>query len=156
MPKGMPPQTDSPAGPDVGAQVSDRIIGILLMAIAVAAVVEALRLGLGTVERPGPGGWIMNGGLLLMVLSILIIWRPRRSEPFAEGGVKRVVMLIVWICLYIIALRPLGFILASSLFGMGAVWISQERRVIPLVLVPVGVTVFIYLLFTQVLSVRLP
>jgi ABC-type uncharacterized transport system permease subunit len=52
--------------------------------------------------------------------------------------------------------NPLGFLIAMPLFLLGALWIMGKRRPLPMILIAVLFTGVVYLIFAQVLGVRIP
>ena len=62
-------------------------------------------------------------------------------------------MLCATMVLYGLAVRPLGFLLATTLFLVTSMLILGERRHVMALSVSVGVTVFFWVLMTQFLDV---
>jgi hypothetical protein len=80
------------------------------------------------------------------------------APPPRETGtdVARLVLLLGVSVAYVIALRPLGFLIASALFLALSLLILGERRILILLLVPVGLTGGVLFIFTSLLGLRLP
>ncbi len=52
--------------------------------------------------------------------------------------------------------NPLGFLIAMPLFLVGALWIMGKRRPLSMILISLLFTGVVYLIFAQVLGVRIP
>lgn len=75
--------------------------------------------------------------------------------PIDWGAAGRVFLFILLFFAYVLALRPLGFILSSLLAGQAALVILRERR--PAIYVSVaGCALLLYVVFQYLLRVRLP
>lgn len=139
-------------------KAGDIISAVLLLAFAVAMF--GLTFGFpppgqqndpGTVALPR----IVAGGLGL--LALLLLTRPRGGEPLPRGrAALRVAGILVLAFAYAAALEPLGFILASTLFLLGAMLLAGARKLLYLILVPPGLSILLFYVFYRLLEVALP
>jgi putative tricarboxylic transport membrane protein len=92
------------------------LIGSLFwLGIAVFAAVHGFALGLGTVQRPGPGFFPFWGGLVLGLLSFLLLIR-------ALGPIERLSLSgIRWWTILLVAGSLLGYLLSLEAFGFALV-----------------------------------
>jgi putative tricarboxylic transport membrane protein len=110
--------------------------------------------------------------ILGIVLSLVLLLKPLRGSAREDdrtwrANMKRllkpvpglgfplgkVLMLCVTMILYGLAVRPLGFLLATTLFLIASMFILGERRHVMVLSVSAGVTVFFWVLMTQFLDV---
>jgi putative tricarboxylic transport membrane protein len=93
----------------------------------------------------------------------VVALRARAPRPAAgrRAGRRRATSLRLALLLgvsvaYVVALRPLGFLAASTLFLALSLLILGERRILILLLVPAGLTGGVLFIFTSLLGLRLP
>ncbi len=72
------------------------------------------------------------------------------------GNRRRFLALLLGLGLFAIAFEPLGFYLSGAIFIPAIGWILGYRRPLVLGLTTAGVLGFVYAVFVQLLSVRLP
>ena len=102
------------------------------------------------------------------LLAILIIILPKAEEEkedaeqgeitvvrWQEYEVTQALTLIGAMILYALALRPIGFLAATTLFLFGAGWILGERRAIPMIVTALSGALIVWLLVQEVLGVFL-
>lgn len=76
------------------------------------------------------------------------------AERFTHlGGAAALVVMLV---IYAYALDPLGYLLATPVFFVGAAWAMSSRQVLRDAVIAIGLTVVVYFVFTQSLGVHLP
>ena len=63
---------------------------------------------------------------------------------------------LVLLLVYAAVLKPLGFIVSTIIFLVGALILAGVRRPLPLVLMPVGLAVVLFYVFYELLRVSLP
>lgn len=102
-------------------------------------------------------------GAILLVLSLLYYLqaggaeqRKAQQRPFFEGVNKRL-LLQLWAStlLYALLLSPLGYLLATSLFLAGVMWLLGVRPPGKLLAIAVGFALVTYALFAYLLGVPL-
>ncbi len=80
----------------------------------------------------------------------------RAEILFLTENRRRFVGLLVALVLFAIAFEPLGFYLSGAIFIPIVSWMLGYRRPIVIGLTTAGTLGFVYLIFVQLLSVRLP
>ena len=131
----------------------------LLLAFAAAGFV--LTLGFPSPAQPidpGPAAFprlIFGGVAILAMLQLLEPGKgeeplPRGRQALKVGGV------LVLLLVYAAVLKPLGFIVSTVIFLVGALILAGVRRPLPLVLMPVGLAVVLFYVFYELLRVSLP
>lgn len=107
---------------------------------------------------PGPAAFprlIVGGVAILALLQLLEPGKgeeelPRGRQALKVGGV------LVLLLVYAAVLKPLGFIVSTVIFLVGALILAGVRRPLPLVLMPVGLAVVLFYVFYELLRVSLP
>jgi putative tricarboxylic transport membrane protein len=99
-------------------------------------------------------------GFVLLGLSILYFFSAGKSKtpdkPFWEGiDVKIVVKMIAACFVYAFVLGFLGFVIATSLFLAGSMWMLGTKGWGKLVVTPIAFSLVVYLLFVNFLNVPL-
>jgi len=93
------------------------IVNIFLFLFAIFFAIGAYRLGLGSLERPGPGFIIFLASLVLLISSAYRLLFSKGDIPlrlaFPRKGVKRVLLIIISLLLYA-KLMPVGGYLLST------------------------------------------
>jgi putative tricarboxylic transport membrane protein len=107
---------------------------------------------------PGPAAFprLIAGGLA--ILALLQLLEPGKGEePLPRGRqALKVVGVLVLLLVYAAVLKPLGFIVSTIIFLVGALILAGVRRPFPLVLMPVGLAVVLFYVFYELLRVSLP
>jgi len=101
----------------------DRVGGMIWMILGVAFGLGSLRLGLGTLHKPGPGFmsfltgcFLASLGLLLFLLQIRKQSREKRGENISlQAFWRKGVFALAASFSYVFLLGPLGFIAATFL-----------------------------------------
>lgn len=130
------------------------------LAVAAAALREALSLPIGTLRSPGQGFFPLWLGVLLALLSLVLLVHTLRaraaSRAQSESRIGQVVSLVAALAVYTAILEPVGYPFATFLFVLYMVKITHPQRW-PLAL---GVSLLAaggsYLLFAVWLRVPLP
>lgn len=138
---------------------SDRVSAAVLLLLAAGVAWQCRTLPFGSIGQPGPAAWPLALAALLALLSIAV---------FAGGGnapsLRSLQWGEKWHALAVIAagafaaaaLETLGFrltVLAVLLFLIGIV---ERRRLVPTVLVSLGLSFGIHAVFSHWLKVPLP
>lgn len=104
-------------------------------------------------------------GIILMVLSAIQIFAalrlPKTKEDEKAGFVliPEVVITFAFLILYVLLLKPLGFVISTIIFLLGMITLftpKEKRSVIRIILISVIFSVVVYWLFAKVLTLSLP
>ncbi|MEM8794628.1 MAG: tripartite tricarboxylate transporter TctB family protein [Pseudomonadota bacterium] len=136
----------------------DRIGGILLLlfCLAYAYLSQHIRL------LPFQANTAFHARTMPEVLSvigiglsfILIVFPGSASKPDLKGfDLVKGAFFLLLMSLYGFTVRPLGFLVSTSLFLMIGFWLLGERKAITLILVSVPLVVAFWVLMTQGLDV---
>jgi putative tricarboxylic transport membrane protein len=131
----------------------------ILLSLVVAA--ECVRLGLGSLGRPGPGFVAFGAALLVAVQgALLVISGLRGAAPRIadQQGGRWLAPLATMASLvaYAVSMPLLGFDLASFLFIGGLLFASAPRRLLQAIAMAAVAVVASHLLFITLLKVRMP
>ncbi|WP_211248309.1 tripartite tricarboxylate transporter TctB family protein [Halomonas halodenitrificans] len=138
--------------------MNDRILGILLIALAVAYGWGATQLPVpfGGSEAVGPETFPLLLSAVLVLSSLYLIVRPDPDNawPWSRTGLELVIAVVVLV-FYAALLQPLGFILSTTLAVGTLCWRMGSAPVRAFVIgAASGVVVFV--LFTFALDLALP
>lgn len=149
-------------------------VGVALAVVAFGTffLISALSLPPGSIRGPiGPSGVPAVVGILMilggtaLVVRRVIHWRrsPIAVPPEGSADLEQYPSsfrraLLVWgVCLVYAFLLPwIGFLPLTPVLVAALLWILSFRHIRYLVIISISATVFMYLLFDLLLSVRLP
>lgn len=111
-----PPSEATPSRSPVRALLLRRIAPLLLAVLGIAALLQAVDMGLGEMTAPGPGLWpAIVSGLLVATAAVLLVVDPAEDyEPWTTGSL-RIVGGLVGLALFIVLFQALGFIVPTVL-----------------------------------------
>jgi putative tricarboxylic transport membrane protein len=137
--------------------MTDRVLGLALAAIGLAAIIGAQSLEVLFMGDPvGPKPFPTAAGAVLLLCGLLVAARP--GPPVAWPPASRlgaIAAAAAALALYALLMRPLGFVLATALtvgiaaFVFGARWYAAA-------LLGLGFGSALFLLFDRVLEIPLP
>ncbi len=140
---------------------NDRILGVIWFILGSAIAVEALRLGMGDVRRPGAGFMAFLIGTSLGVSGLLLtLWATLKgkggSKLFAGQNWKNVTITLLALVLYIFVMEPLGFFLSTFLLLFVLFKITAPNKWFSPLVTSVMVVFSCYLIFVVWLKIPLP
>ena len=141
----------------------DVYIAIILLSISVYMIFNAMtKMSSDAAQFP----------ILILVvfiaLSVGLLIKGIRDTQHAEktgeelkgqmkfSQIKMPLVVFVFITIYVVLVDLVGFIVPSLVFTAALMWFNHIRNKVVCVLVPVGLVGFLYVLFTFILSSRLP
>ncbi|MEM6848652.1 MAG: tripartite tricarboxylate transporter TctB family protein [Pseudomonadota bacterium] len=136
----------------------DRVGGLLLLAFCVTYALLSQDIRLLPIQaraafnaRTMPEVFAVLG----VALSLLVIVFPSSREPISirHFALGKCALFLILMSAYGFTVRPLGFLLSTSLFLMIGFAMLGERNVLKLVAVAVPIVVLFWLLMTQGLDV---
>lgn len=137
------------------------ILGLIL-SIYVFLTASSFPTPPGNTIGPGYYPMLLSIGLLVMS-SVLLIQTLLRvgKEEFEKFNIKsseviRFAVSFIATVIYAIAMQFLGFILASVLYLFFLMYLLKNREYIKMSIISVGVSVSVYLIFSNVLNLTLP
>jgi len=140
---------------------ADLLIGIGLLATAAVYFQQSLAITVGFAsDRLGPTFFPRLLALSLAGCALALIWRSvrGRSDPSPLPPVRTALLLgtVGLTVIYALALRPLGYLIATALYLAAIVRMLGYRNPVGFVGTAAGVTAALYLVFARALHVLVP
>ncbi|MBG6215595.1 putative tricarboxylic transport membrane protein [Arthrobacter sp. CAN_A6] len=130
---------------------------VAVLAISAIALNLTLRMPIGTPSTPGPGLWPLTVSLVLVLVAILlVVSRDHSGQEMWTRGARTVIGAIVSLVVFIVLFPLIGFTVPAMV--MSLLWLKAfgRERWLTTALIAVITPIILYLLFDQVLGVRLP
>lgn len=154
----------------------DRITAIALLIFAVAIFVAANRIPAAAIgEGPGPGAFPEVLAIMVAALSVALWFtaglKKKKEEPKEAkqaidevieidepqmDKLKRILICIGLLIVYFVVLPMVGFLAATSLFGIAFLALLYRMKVRHCVLPAVAISAFGFILFELALNIPLP
>jgi putative tricarboxylic transport membrane protein len=169
-----PPATVEEAPPATVDRRADLAITLCITMLGLAVMYLARYIRHGAIDDPiGPGGFATVLGAFLTAVGLILLVRRlalwRRSvdgKVYADGGegdepdlpvsgIRPFVMLAVGFG-WAFMLPRIGFLVTTSLACVAGLFAMRTRSVVKLVLVPIGFSLFTWVLFTRLSGLRFP
>jgi len=139
----------------------EALFALLLSLLSLAAVWQAYGIA-GFEALSSPGAFPMAVTAIMVISSLVIavdtIRSPRdgTSDLFRDILPPAAAVMALFILLYAVALRPLGFLPTSLIFLFVSILLLSRRGVLFSAIVSVGSLLAIYVIFRLVFSVLMP
>jgi len=130
--------------------------GIFFFALAVLALWESVRAGLGALREPGSGFLSFCAGSVLLILSAVLLCRGWKHSDSLPAHSRRVILAILALLAYSLALEFVGFLLATFLLVAVLLEIGEPRRWWAQAGMSALITLLVYLVFGVLLHVHFP
>ena len=150
----------------------DTLFAGIFLAAGIVYETMAFRMPRGRIGYPGPGFFpvILGAVLILTATGCLIqaLVARRTGSPASASAaddesaslghrqVRKTWLLLGFLVLYILALQPVGFPIAVTVFLLASIWVFGYRKWLPAVGIAATLTVISYLTFVMWLKVPLP
>jgi putative tricarboxylic transport membrane protein len=142
----------------------DRISGFFWLLFSLFISFESYRLGLGTVNQPGPGFLFFWTGIVVAILAITVIVKSFKrlsqeevtDKAFGRSNVKKVVFVLAALFIYALIMELLGFFISTLFLFIFLLGVIEKKKWWFAVGVSVLVTILSYLLFETGLQSQLP
>jgi putative tricarboxylic transport membrane protein len=143
---------------------ADRISGSFWLIFALIVIADSYRLGLGTLQRPGPGFVFFWAGVFLGILSLvttLRAWGGKKTEEFevsifGKQNKMKIVLVLISVFLYAIFLEKLGFMLLTLLLLIFLLLFIEKKSWLYATLASIAMSAGAYLIFEIWLKSQLP
>jgi len=140
---------------------ADLLIGLGLLAFAAFYFQQSFTITVGfAADRLGPTFFPRLLALVLAACALALIGRSvrGRSDPAPLPTVRASLLLwtIASTIAYVMALSPLGYLIATPLYLAALVWLLGYRSPTGLAGTALGVTAVLYLVFAKALKVLVP
>ncbi len=145
----------------------DRWSGFFWLILSVFGSYESYKLGLGTVQEPGPGFLFFWTGAIVAILSLTVILNSSRKLPSGEReegkefisrrrAITKTILVLVSLFLYAFLMEWAGFLVVTLLFFTFLLGAIEKKGWSFAVLVSLIVTAMSYLIFETALQSHLP
>ncbi len=138
-------------------------INAAMFVIGAVFLIESLRLGLGSVRRPGPGLLPLYTGVALSLVSAISLIRcflaakqERDEEEFFGRSILNVVIILAGLVAYVFLLPWLGYLLSTFMLLMFLFRAGGFRKWSLILLSASVTTSATYLVFSSWLNLRFP
>lgn len=143
-------------GADVATSARSRIAPAVTAVIGLAAMVESVRLSLGTPGHPGPGLWPFAASCLVLGASAwLFVAGGTHVEAADRGGMVRVLAAVGALGLFVPLFTAIGFPVPGFLLLLVWLRLFGESWRTSVITAALG-TIALHVLFVIVLAVPLP
>lgn len=136
---------------------TDLIAGGLMVVIGVAVGIYALRYSTGTLSRMGPGYFPTTLGFLLAFLGLLVALPAlNRTGGWPVVHWRPLFAILIAVAAFALTVREFGMVPATFLLVCIAAFAQHQVRLMPTLILCVGLSALGVLVFTQGLGVLLP
>lgn len=143
---------------------ADRISGIFWLIFSLFISFESYKLGLGALNKPGPGFLFFWMSVVLGIMSLVILiraWESKKAKEsrvpvFGKLNVTKLILVLISVFLYALLIEKLGFIPVTLLLFIFLLGIIEKKRWPFTILVSIAVTAIAYLVFEVWLQSQLP
>jgi putative tricarboxylic transport membrane protein len=144
-------------------QKLDRFSGLFWVVLSLVIAIHAHRLGVGSVNDPGPGFIFFYAALFIGLMAILLLagsWT-RKGERSGAGVFQnvhwvKVLLPFAYILLYALALEKAGFMISTFLLIFLLLKTIEAKRWFVATFVGIAASLGTYAMFELWLHVRLP
>jgi putative tricarboxylic transport membrane protein len=139
-------------------KLGDRVAAGLLLAFAVGVFAYTYSFPAPMQELdPGVTAFPRMVSVLIGILALVLLVRPREGEPLPRGWAAiRVLVTALFLVIYAVVLDSVGFVITTVVFLLAELLLIGVRRPVLLVLVPLGVSAGLFYMFRVFLEVPLP
>jgi putative tricarboxylic transport membrane protein len=139
--------------------LADMVGSLILVLVGIVAMIEAIRLHVGTPTEPQPGFFPFLSGAFIFVLSSIILvqgWLGRGDREVKFGEVRRPALLVVVLIAFVAVLESLGYLIASLIIVALALRIMGIRSWRVLLTTSFAMSIGTFVLFDRLLGIALP
>lgn len=132
--------------------------GLAWLGVAGVALVEGIRLGLGSPRHPGPGFFPALVGLVLAGLAVSVVLEPAGAPPgpAAPGGRRRLLATVGALLGYAALFEPLGFVAATFVVMAFLLGVVEAKPWPQAAGFAAAMALGAWLVFERLLQARLP
>ena len=151
----------------------DIAISVVAILLGIFVILEARTIKAPLFADPiGPRAFFYGCGVVFVLGGLLNIiqrvhaWRlfptnmiPNEGvadEPGHPASFRRAALLAIISLVYVLTLRPIGYLIGTPLYIIAGLWILEQRNWLLNIAVALGFTIFFYVVFAQGLGVWLP
>jgi len=139
------------------------ILGIILLTLAIATLIETRKLPIGSLSSPQAGFFPLVLAIILGILSLVFLRQTIRGKdegkapPWASGGgLGHLILTVGVLFLYGFSFEPLGYLISTFLLIIFLVGAPGRKKWWVVITVALLSTAVSYLLFDTLLEASLP
>lgn len=113
----------------------NRITTLCLMGVSIFILFSSLKLGIGSLRKPGAGFIPLLASLLAFALSLSVLIMGMKGSAKEEKklsirwqSLTKMISLVIGLSAYIFFLKPLGFLIAAFLLMFSMFFIFEPRK----------------------------
>jgi hypothetical protein len=137
----------------------DLVGGLLAVALGAYAIAEASQYPMGSLLRMGPGFFPCTIAAVIIILGLVLVANALRRRPAGQAvdvRFRSVLAISAGIALFTLLLERAGLIPATAALILVSSLAAPHWRVRRTLLLALGVTALVYLIFILVLQVPVP
>ena len=135
------------------------IVAAVLLVVGIGMIVGTMDFPYHGLSDIGGGFWpkLLGGALLLCSIGLALKKQPDEvTIDFRSESMKRVLIALGIMVVFSVLTYILGFFVGTFFMVISCAILLGERNKVKLLAIPVGVIVFIYVVFEMVLHTNLP
>ncbi len=145
----------------MAASKKDLFSGVFILGFSIFIALSALKLGIGTINDPGPGFVPFLCAVLLFILSCLLSLKFLKediSHETSERNVRygKIIFIIVILLGYSLLLDSIGFFIITFMFMFVLSLMESRKALVSALVGGIVTTISAYILFELLLGVRFP
>lgn len=132
--------------------------GVIFMFFGLAAIIIGRDYSMGTAGRMGPAYFPTVLGGILAIIGLIAVVRSlvRPGEAIEKFAFRELFLILLGVLAFGFIVRGAGLVAAIVLLVMFSAYASIKFRVLPSVLLAIGLAVFAVLLFVKALGLPMP
>ena len=132
--------------------------GVIFVLFGASAVLIGSDYSMGTAGRMGPAYFPTILGSLLAIIGLISILRSllRPGEAVERFAVREIILVMVAVVLFGALVRGAGLLPAVLVLVLGSAYASVKFKLVPSVLLAVGLAIFAILVFVKGLGLPMP
>src|SRR5699024_2811778 len=129
---------------------------LVFVALGITIALMSVGLGLGSLERPGPGFWPFMVSAGTTLVAALATIRAEPVEITTNVQLKRVALLVAGLAGFLVLFEPVGFLLSAAILLFYLLRIISRTSWSQSFVIGVIGAAATYFVFSVALGVRLP
>jgi hypothetical protein len=142
-------------------RICDQASSLFWLLISIAALVESIRLGVGTLHNPGIGFLTFGASGLLAILSLVVFLQASisgetvRREPLFTGRLWQRILFVL-IALYSWSMPVLGYLISTFILMTLLFWVLEKKKAWLVLVCSSLSTGITYVVFSKWLNCQFP
>ncbi len=131
---------------------------LILLLLSIYIIIHSIQIGIGQLTAPMSGLYPFIAGALIFICSIMFFIKPTYGQPPFKniGEVRDFILLIISFVFWVCSMPYLGYVFATFVTSFAMFKIFKVQGWFRPLLLTLGISLFIYLLFDYWLYTDLP